>query len=219
MSDTISPTLPPTRRGGDSEATNPFAGVRLVVEFSTVSNNSTLCPITRRLYRGAWKNNHLRGRLADEKFSRMPDLPGIQIAIDGQRRIVQIIDPLTTEKYSDVLRAAQEVLENLGWGDEPEETDTRENQSDDQLREWVYWCRRWLDTEQVEVVAGQVPEMREIDQLPGRVRFNQFDMSPNGKDLYPDPKDRPPYAAPPKQRTKKAHRKKRRPAYRDERDD
>jgi hypothetical protein len=206
------------RRDPERDTDNPFGGVRFVVEFATVNNNGTLCPITKKLHRGRWTMNNIKSRVPDDRFARMPDLPGIQILFDGRGRKVQILDPLVTDKYAEVLALAQDVMQQFGWPDEPEETDTRTEQTNDQLKEWVYWARRWLDAEQVEVVQGNVPEMSEVEALPGRVEHNNFDLSLN-KESFPDAKKRPPYKAPPKIKQKVKRRKKLRHLVTDDRDE
>jgi hypothetical protein len=198
------------RGPGPAKKDNKFAGIQFVIEFASAHNNKTLCPITRREYRGRWVGSNVKNRVPDDNFSRMPDLPGIRIAFDGTNRRVEILDPLELAEYRDILKDAQDVLRSYpGWGDEPEERDSRTDQTDDELKEWAYWARRWIDNQQAEAIGGsRVPEMDAIMSLPGRVRYNQFDMS-GKKESYPDMREIPNYRppVPPKKRRLKRSRR------------
>lgn len=200
---------PPAGNGGGGAdpqpAKNAYAGIAFAIEFGSEHNNNTLCPITRRQYRGKWVASNVKGRVPDDWFSRMPDLPGHVIVFDGSKRAVTIIDPLDTPDFKDVLKEAQEVLKGRGMGDEPDETEELTDLTDDDLKNWVYWCRRWVDGMQADAIRGtRVPKMEDVTKLPGRVAYNQFEMHED-RETHPDMKRIPPYRAPvpPKQRQKK----------------
>lgn len=194
-----------TPGGGDNPAPPPAPqpkgkGAAFVIEFASDQNNETLCPITRRKYRGRWTGSNVKNRVPDDRFARMPDMPGHQIAFDGPGRRLEIVDPMGFPDNRDILREAKSVYKEMNWQEpEPSETRTVQLKTDDLFKTWLYWVRRWLDNSQAVVVRGRVPEMAEIELLPGRVEHNQFDASPK-RDKFPDPTDRPAYEAPPQPR-------------------
>jgi len=200
--------------GGDPNPpkANPFAGIAFAIEFGGPNNENTLCPITRRKYRGKWVMSNVKGRVPEDFFSRMPDLPGHMLVIDGKSRTVTFLDPLDKEGFREVLAEAQSVLQGRGWGDEPDEEEVLTNCPDDVLKEYIYWCRRWVDNAQAAAINGtKVPEMKAVEALPGKVRYNQFEMSNSGKrDSYPNMADIPPYRAPTPPKVRKMKREKRR---------
>lgn len=188
---------------------NPFEGVSFAIEFGSDCNNNTLCPITRRVYRGKWVASNVKGRVADDWFNRMPDLPGHMIVVDGANRTVTFVDPLESPEYRDTLKEAQDVLKGRGWGDEPDEREDLKSLSDDDLKNWIYWCRRWVDNSQAEAIRGtRVPTMEQVVGLPGQVRYNQFEMHEDRAE-HPDMKRIPPYRVPVKPRERKLKRQKR----------
>lgn len=203
MSTTL--TADPVRDGGDPAAapTAPRVEFSFVIEFQNATNATILCPITRRIYRSAWINSNVRGRMPDDKFSRMPDLPGIQIAVETRGRRVAVVDPLGRPENADILSEANAVHRQMSWGArEPDEAAVFQDLPADTFKLWAYWCRRWIDNKDAVLVSGEVPEMRTIERLPGRIEHNQFDASPK-RDKFPDEADRPAYMPPPAPRARR----------------
>lgn len=179
---------------GAGEA-NAYRDVKFVVEFATRQNNYVACPITRRLYRGRWDPINVKGRQPDDRFATCPVIPGLRIQFDGVARRVSVLDPLADPKFREVLREARAAVKSM-WGHEPEpdEPAVFERLTDDVLKAWAYWCRRWLDQGAAERVSGAVPEMDDLtNTLPGRVERNTFETSAR-RDKFPA--DVPPYIPP-----------------------
>lgn len=180
----------PSAGGGKADGTQagkPFAGT-FTIEFGNAQNGTVICPITRRVYRGRWDNQHLRGRVADDKFAGMPDLPGLRLTVDGRAKTVTVTDPLADPVNRETLKEAKAVYRACNWGDpEPEPVRTFGNLTPDKLKLWVYWCRRWLDSRDATEVRGQVPEMAAVEALEGRVERNLLDSSHKREKWDTDP--------------------------------
>lgn len=155
---------------------NPFAGIKFAVEFATDHNNQTLCPISMRTYRGRFEMQNVKGRMPDDRFVNMPDIPGEVILVDGTARVVEVRDPLSDPDARETLKEARAVHRAMNWKEpDPNETKRIDPANDDDLKRHVYWCRRWLDAKQIVVLHGKIPPMDVILLLPGRLEFHSFD--------------------------------------------
>lgn len=179
--DTNNPTppVPPATPVPPPAPPTPVASVppiRFKIEFATPENGNTQCQITRREYRGrfAMDSISLKGRLPDDRFMNMPDLPGHTLEVDSSHRTVDFRDPLEDPENREILRDAKATYAALGWGNpEPDEAIRHgPNLPVEVFKLWVYWCRRWLDSRQVVVLSGQVPPMEAILKMPGEMEFH-----------------------------------------------
>lgn len=176
----------PTIPGDIAGATVPpkpssvVASVDFVVQISDAKNRNVMWPPSKRQLRGQWAWDNLRGVTVDDRFQRMPDLPGMVIAVRGRNGY--IVDPLNNVKNKAILDEAQAVCQAAfatKFG--PEEDVVVGAMTDDELKNWCYWVRRFLDNRQVTVLRGQVPSMAEIDKFPGKLFRDAFDHGPNAK--------------------------------------
>lgn len=170
---------------------NQFASIAFEVEFANDSNGNTLCPITKRRWRGRWSLGNMKNRLPDDNFN-MPDLPGMRVQVNGKNRKVHAYDPLSLTESRNLLKEARTVAARFGIGSEPEKPYIGESLNDDDLKQWCYWCRRWIDNGQVVLLAGRIPEMAAILALPGQVVYNSFDLSGPSPVVGKVPAYRPP---------------------------
>jgi hypothetical protein len=182
---------PPASGAGGSgkdepAAANGYATVSFEIEFATKQNNSVSCPITRRTYRGRWDNGNVKARVADDRFATCPIVPGHRIKFNGKERSVEVYDPLSTREFRDTLKELKETVRQqfAGTTGEPDESVVYAKLSDDRLKQWCYWARRWLDQGCAERVSGGVPEMDAVEKMPGRVERNTFDTSAR-RDKFP----------------------------------
>jgi len=157
---------------------NPFHGVSFSAEFVTGQNNQLLCPLTRRVYRGRWDPTAIKNRVPDDRFASFPTVPGHVLVFSGATRLVTVKDPLAERPLAGVLKQAQAAVVAMNWP-KPDPTPERvyKGLPDGRLKEWCYWVRRWLDAGQVAVLSGTVPEMAEVERLPGQIERNLFDSS------------------------------------------
>src|SRR5947209_998523 len=104
MPPAVTDKSPPTSTAGTTHA--GAAGATpgdFAVEVGDSRNRNFIWPLDQRALRGAWKKNHLPGVVMDERFAHMPDLPGQQIHVSCQRRVVRVVDPLNDPRYARVL--------------------------------------------------------------------------------------------------------------------
>jgi len=160
-------------------ARNAFAGVSFEIEIATPQNNNVVCAMNNRHLRGRFDMSLIKGRMPDDRFARCPTIPGVRMQYDGARRVVAFVDPLADPKNRDVTREIQAAVQAMGWPKpEPAKAVVYERVSDDHMKEWAYWARRWLDAGQCDVLRGtNVPSMDEIEGLPGRIERNRMDTS------------------------------------------
>lgn len=168
------------------------------VEIATDQNNQVLSPIGKILLRGRFAMAAMKGKVPDDRFANCPDIPGMYVTVDWERRTVKITDPLSLKKNAARYQEIAAAVANTGFNrpaPQPEREFTALNE--DALKTYTYWVRRWLDARQcVEVEGGRVPSMDAIDKLPGRVERNLLTSSQR-RERFPDQADIPPYQPPP----------------------
>lgn len=168
------PPVPPNPRvpvAGQKQAPgNPFKAIQFSIEFANDQMVSTLCPITKKLYRARFDPSLIKKRDPDERFQDCPVIKGHVLVFDGQTRSVQIIDQMALKDNAELLKEAQHAVKRT-FAQEPTPDQSRHYKGlgDDRLKQFVYWARRWLDGKQVVKIEGTVPSMDAIEKLPGRV--------------------------------------------------
>lgn len=168
------------------------------VEIATDQNNQVLSPIGKILLRGRFAMASMKGKVADDRFANCPDIPGVYVTVDWERRTVKVTDPLALKKNAGLYQEIAAAVANTGFA-KPQPSTEREFTSlnDDMMKTWTYWVRRWLDSRQcVEVEGGRVPSMEAVAKLPGRVERNLLTASQR-RERFPDESEIPPYQPPP----------------------
>lgn len=196
-------TNDPNKGGGDKGGAKPKAAakttadVKFVIEIDTGDTNGSLyCAITKKLMRGRFEMRRLKNKVPDDRFANCPDIPGMMIAFDGRNARVEVRDPLAQKENEQVRKEAQAACAAMGWGKpEPVPTRTFTALSENRAKDWVYWARRYIDGGQARQVAGVVPTMAEIEDMPGAVERNTHDTNPN-REKYPDTSNVPEYLTP-----------------------
>lgn len=188
------PALPPVPpEGGETrnEARGePRARVKFMIEVGDDRNRSVMFPpLGQRILRGRWRMSNNRGQNPDEDFVEMPDLPGMMIAVDETSReaVIRVFDPLGLEKNKTVLEKAKRIVKskfNVRCG--PDRNFKVATPPADQLKNFLYWCRRLVDNGTAEVVQGDIPSMEAITARPGRIQFEVYDQKA-GKVRQRDP--------------------------------
>jgi len=108
-----------------------------------------------------------------ELMASAPEIPGMVIAIDTQKREGRIFDPLAEtpdgkaiwQRMKPVLDANQEVF---GSNMQPQRTVVREGMEPDDMKTWLWEMRKLVDSGAATVVSGQLPEKDQIRKLPGK---------------------------------------------------
>lgn len=149
-----------------------------VVEIADSRNGNVLWPITQAVLRGKWARANIPAQSYPERLQEMPDLPGMHIAIDTNRRKGSVFDLLSRSTHKDLLKKAnRQHLAIWGVECEPERDITLATMTDNQMKSWLYWIRRMLDAKQCVCVEGTVPSMAQIEAMPGTFMTNVFDAS------------------------------------------
>ncbi len=176
-------------QGSQTPPTNDGAGKSMppfdfTIEFGDDRNRNFLWPLDQRKLRGRWTRNNLPGVTFEgaPEFSNMPDLPGLRLRVNSVKRASVIFDPLENDsdpKVRKLLAKATTIVEvSFGTRCAPEVSVKLSDMNDDELRSHAYWARRFLDNRQCVEVAGQVPEMKQIEEMPGLIKFQVHDNSP-----------------------------------------
>ncbi len=171
--------------------------IKFAVEIADRKNRSVKWPLDERILRGRWEKANLpNGTTVNESFN-MPDLPGLVLKIDTAAKEASIYDPLAMPQQAKLLERAKKAnLAAFGADASPEEPVKYVHMTDHEMKSFVYYVRRLIDTEQCRVLAGTVPLMTEIDQMPGLVSMHNFDAGQNVERLKPVQKN---YVAPRKE--------------------
>ena len=154
-----------------------YPSVMFVAEFGDAKNRNFLWNIDQRELRGRWKKSNLpRNSSFDERFAGMPDIPGMVLSLKSDQRRARFYDPLGRPENKNILELAKKVcLETFGTKRGPAADIAFDHMTDDDIKSFCYWARRFLDMEQLTVVNGTVPKMDEIRTFPGKVLFSGFD--------------------------------------------
>jgi hypothetical protein len=163
-----------------------------VIEFNDGHNRNLMWTPEKTSMRGGWSRSVLANVSTDDNFADMPDLPGQCLKLHSGERTLKIYDPLGLEANAALLAKAAKVNEVcFGTKPGPAPTIEKRNLSDDQIKSNAYWARRMLDMGQVILRHGRIPEMREIEAMPGEVPIGIFN---NKASALKEP--RPPYQSP-----------------------
>lgn len=167
--------------GDDSKANEPRAVVprfAFVVEIANSRNGSVMWPINQTVLRGRWARANVPSASFPERLERMPDIPGMHIAIDTSRGVGKIFDPLSLPTHKDLLEAINVSHQGaFGTVGGPERSIEVRQMSDDVIKTWLYWVRRMMDSKDCICREGLVPSMEAIIKLPGAYATNVFDAS------------------------------------------
>ncbi len=148
------------------------------VEVADDNNKQWLCPILNEVLRGRW----LRSNCPDQQFTgnlrHMPDTPGIRITVNVVKRAVRVWDPLGDPQNAEIWAKAKAAYkahfnEEAGVCREI----VRHTLNDTDLKTWLYWVRRGIESKSLIVVSGSVPDMEAIRVCPGKTQIEFFNSS------------------------------------------
>lgn len=168
-----------------------------VVEVCGPRNENLMCPIDSQVCRGKWARKNLYGKQFEGDFTAMPDMPGICFHINTENRVVKRFDPLADPDNAKLLKRAQRISQALdGIKRRPEKLKVWKDSTitDDLMKTFVFWCRKMVDANLMQVVRGTVPEWPEIRKLPGVIQLQPYDQIAGLNRGTPDDKIR--YAKP-----------------------
>lgn len=133
---------------------------------------------TMAILRGAWSRKNLRSDELVEELATMPDIPGMRIIVNVERKLAVIYDPLALDAHKELCQEIQRHIKARFRRDEgPEKEDKRQGMDADDLKTWLYGMRRRVDAKQARVTKGELPPLEVIDKLPGRTRIEMYNSS------------------------------------------
>lgn len=165
-----------------------FSG-RLVVEISDPRNRNHLLFMSRELIRGRWERANLISDENVEDLESVPDVPGMAIEIDTEKRTVRIFDPLETEEHAETMERLKRT--RFGKDTGPAKEGKNVGVNDDDLKSWIYWLWRLTQIPVSKTPSGrkmsgpaakaidgtEMPTLDAINQMPGKIRRGLYNAS------------------------------------------
>lgn len=154
----------------------------VVVEVGRDANNHfAFNPLSANL-RGRWNPKNEPGASArNNTIMSAPEVPGMYIVLDAQKRTLRALDPLSLPENKGLLDKLNNAVKAMYGQQGPQEETIQTQLTDGQIKTalWEMWCmvndgRGWL-------VHGQMPTPQKIMEMEGRVRrrFHARDRSAN----------------------------------------
>lgn len=161
---------------------------KFCVEIANKHNRNHTFHPTQETLRGRWVRHNIQARTPHESIMAMPEvIPGImlEVEIDGEKRVLRRIDPLSEPEHAETWKKIEAVQKRFGdflsagGKGQPWPPVVVEKASHDQLKTWLYWMRRLVDSGAAEIVASrttrQFPTIEEItEKMPGLTQIGQF---------------------------------------------
>ena len=146
-------------------------------------------------FRGRWSNRNLKeitsGQAPD--MTRLPDLPGICIALDVKGRLLRAVDPLGFPENAETLKYAVGILKASNFGEMgPWPTSVKQALTDTEIKSALWEMFQMVENGSAMVVSGDMPSREHIlKEMPGELQIRwtqQFNVIKNAFDS--------PYATP-----------------------
>lgn len=145
------------------------------VEVADEANRLWLCPILNDVLRGRWSRANCPNQQFTGSLRHMPDTPGIMIAVNVLRRQVRIWDPLADPKNAELWEKAKAAYKaHFNENAAPVKEVVKASLNDTDLKTWLYWIRRGVDSKNLVVLVGQVPDHETIRSCPGKTKIEFF---------------------------------------------
>ena len=168
MSETTVATHPRTRKNykftievGDDKGRNPLFG-----------------PAHQQL-RGRWSRELMIGTISGKQaLSKMPDVPGLYIEVNTEKKAARIYDPLAEPKNKKLLDTVTPLFKEIvGEDGRPWEPIIRTSMTETELKTWTYYCWRMVNDNNpcARLIDGELPEtIEDVLELPGQTRIEHF---------------------------------------------
>jgi len=157
------------------ETAQPRRNIEFVIEIGDRLNGTHQWPPTKKFLRGAWKLENTRNMDLDPEgqfaiMRQMRDIPGMCIHVSTQRKTARIFDPLAEPSNKDLLANITATYERA-WGKKcgPDKPTVVDDMNADEIKTWLYWCRRYVDNRCCSIRQGDVPAVQEIFAMPGTI--------------------------------------------------
>jgi hypothetical protein len=170
-----------------SEKTNITRIGEIVIELSDERNRNVMFPPTREVLRGQLLKSRFNSDEQNEITSRIPDLPGIRIRLDYEKKEAQIFDPLGEPNRQSELRAAEKAfIEFLGTKQTAMESRTYAGMNNTEAKTWLFWIHRLVKNKNAKIVSGTIPSIQVIESLPGKTGMSMFNSGSRGCKFFED---------------------------------
>ena len=184
---------PGTTSGAQPGANVAPSGI-FTVEFGDAFGRSPSLGTLRKRYRPYWSLALMASRKDDqgkrvgsrdfgEGLSQMPDVPGIHMEIDLGRSCAREYDPLAENKELHAeadaamgLALKKSAHKTLAW---PEVKYSKPTMSEHVFKTLAREVAQLVEQGMARVVSGKLPEVSEIDRLPGRYLHDPWNSNAN----------------------------------------
>lgn len=135
--------------------------------------------MNQAIVRGRWKGEAVRKIGGAEAMATVSDLPGMMLYFDSSKRAYVIYDPLNQPKNKEQQKKHSEQIAAVYMVKSgPEREYFCENMSPNAMKTVCYMARRLFDNNQLIVHNGVIPEVEDIERMPGTIEFNQSHLNP-----------------------------------------
>jgi hypothetical protein len=149
---------------------------QIEIELGCKRNRPKTWAPTRQVLRGHWLKANLTSDERSEALEPIPDIPGIRITIEPERRLAVIYDPLGLPRNIEKLREVSEAfLKFSGQKSTYMESTKHEELSDTDIKTWLYWMARLVKSGDATVTVGELPSLNEISKLRGMTEMGHWD--------------------------------------------
>lgn len=162
------------------------------VEFGDEHGRRPSLGTLRKSYRGYWSlaqqaarrdenGKRIGSREFGEGISQMPDVPGIHMEIDLDRKFAREYDPLSDDpdKLADACRALGIGRGNQSYKAKPWPTIKYDNLDPHVFKTLVREVMRLVDAGMARVISGHLPKIEAVDKLPGRYLHDVWNSNAN----------------------------------------
>lgn len=171
--------------GGSGDGKPPVPSVpafvlspEIEIELGDDRNRSFAWGLTMEILRGGWTRKNLHSDELVEELAAMPDIPGIRIRLNVERKTALIYDPLglpDNKALSDKIAAIIFARFRVRQG--PASPNERRDFDADDVKSWLYCMARRRDAGQARVTVGDLPPTSVVERMPGRIRVEAYNSS------------------------------------------
>ena len=150
------------------------------IEISDKCNRNVMFHPLQQKLRGRWDAQNVSYKRAHQALAQLPTvIPGIQVIIDTNRKTRGYMDPLSNSEHAETvekIKMAREQVSGISPGHNPWPAVKFENSTHNELKTWMYWMRRLVDSKKAIIIgnADSLPTMADIESMPGDIFVGQF---------------------------------------------
>lgn len=154
----------------------------VAVEINGSRNQSLIVPwdSAEKPYRGRWSRANT-ANMGAEELGNMPDVPGLVIVLNTQKRQITVTDPLrdpANEKLLNKLKSSFQRIFKTNDKFVPEKTKVF-NLPEDDIKTAALWLLGQHDLGSLKLIKGTIPTFEQIKTLPGYFLKNRGSTDPD----------------------------------------